>query len=247
MNFLKLLVVHTYYTCLELFRQPMYIVSTILFPSMFFWFFGIPNAKEPGAISILTASFAGFAVLSVVLFQFAVGISQEKDSSWYYYVRSLPYPQGLQLTSRILSGFLFSALGIAGVVFTALYFSNLPYQEIHWLDFISKIYLGAIPFALMGICLGLAVNSRTVLPLANLVYLPLSFAGGLWMPPNILPTAVQEISVYLPTRMYGEILWAAILSKEIAQKHILGLSLYTAVFLVLAIYLFRKLQEQSFR
>lgn len=247
MTFLKLLFIHTYYTCLELFRQPMYIVSTILFPSMFFWFFGIPNAKEPGAISILTASFAGFAVLSVVLFQFAVGISQEKDSSWYYYVRSLPYPQGLQLTSRILSGFLFSALGIGGVVLTALYFAKLPYQDINWLDFLFKIYLGAIPFALMGICLGLAVNSRTVLPLANLVYLPLSFAGGLWMPPHILPTAVQEISIYLPTRMYGEILWASILSKEIEKKQALGLAVYAVVFLLLALYLFRKLQEQNFR
>lgn len=247
MIYLKLLFVHTYYTCLELFRQPMYIVSTILFPSMFFWFFGIPNAKEPGAISILTASFAGFAVLSVVLFQFAVGISQEKDSSWYYYVRSLPYPQGLQLTSRVLSGFLFSALGIGGVIFTALYFSNLPYQEINWFDFLLKIYLGAIPFALMGICLGLAVNSRTVLPLANLVYLPLSFAGGLWMPPNILPLVVQKISIYLPTRMYGEILWASILSKELEQKQAVGLAIYAVVFSVLALYLFRKLQEQNFR
>ncbi len=247
MIFCKLLFVHTYYTCLELFRQPMYIVSTILFPSMFFWFFGIPNAKVPGAISILTASFSGFAVLSVVLFQFAVGISQEKDSSWYYYVRSLPYPQGLQLSSRILSGFLFSALGIGGVLLTALYFSDLPYQEINWLDFLLKIYLGAVPFALIGICLGLAVNSRTVLPLANLVYLPLSFAGGLWMPPNALPTAVQKVSVYLPTRMYGEILWASILSKEIEQKQAVGLIIYAIVFLVLALYLFRQIQEKNFR
>ncbi len=247
MKYLKLLLIHTQCTCLELFRQPMYLVSTVLFPSMFFWFFGIPNAKEPGAIAILTASFSAFAVLSVVLFQFAVGISQERDSSWYYYVRSLPYPKGLQLISRLLAGLLFSALGIGGVIATALIFSDLKMADIAWLGFLLKIYLGAIPFAVMGICLGLGVNSRTVLPMANLIYLPLSFAGGLWMPPNILPKVVQDISVYLPTRMYGEILWADVLKTSVEVKNIYGLVGYGAVFFVLALVLFQRVQEKNFK
>ncbi len=247
MNFLRLLLINTFYTCLELFRQPMYIVSTILFPSMFFWFFGIPNAQAPGAIQLLMSSFACFAILSVVLFQFAVGISQEKDSSWYYYLRSLPYPKGLLLSSRVLSGLLFSLFGVVGVVVTALLFSDLYLADIQWPQFFLRVYLGAIPFALMGICLGLAANSRSVLPLANLIYLPLSFAGGLWMPPQILPTAVQKISPYLPTRMYGEMVWALVLKKSIEEKYIWGLGLYALTFLILALILYRKEEERSFR
>ncbi len=247
MNYLKLLLIHTQCTCLELFRQPMYLVSTVLFPSMFFWFFGIPNAKETGSIAILTASFSAFAVLSVVLFQFAVGIAQEKDSSWYYYVKSLPYPRGLQLGSRLLAGLLFSALGIGGVIATALIFSDLKIQDILWFSFIAKVYLGSIPFALMGICIGLSVNSRTVLPMANLIYLPLSFAGGLWMPPNILPKVVQDISIYLPTRMYGEILWADVLKTSVEVKNMYGLAAYGVVFLSLALVLFYRVQEKNFK
>lgn len=214
---------------------------------MFFWFFGIPNAKEPGSIAILTSSFCCFGILSVVLFQFGVGISQEKDSSWYYYVRSLPYPKGVQLTSRIISGFLFSLLGLGGVVTTALVFSTMGIQEIPWAEFLIKIYLGAIPFALMGICLGLAVGSRSVLPLANLIYLPLSFAGGLWMPPNILPKIVQDISPYLPTRMYGEIIWAAVLKQNLEMKYVWGLCAYAVIFLGLSLFLFRRLEEKNLR
>jgi ABC-2 type transport system permease protein len=247
MKFFKLLIINTYYTCLELFRQPMYIVSTILFPSMFFWFFGIPNAKAPGSIQLLMSSFACFAILSVVLFQFGVGISQEKDSSWYYYLRSLPYPRGILLSSRVLSGLLFSIFGVGGVVVTALLFSDLHLSDLNWFDFSFRIYVGAVPFALMGICLGLAASSRSVLPLANLIYLPLSFAGGLWMPPQILPTAVQKISPYLPTRMYGEILWALVMKKSVEEKYFWGLGLYTLVFLTLALLLYRKEEERSFR
>ena len=99
----------------------------------------------------------------------------------------------------------------------------------------------------MGICLGLAVGSRSVLPLANLIYLPLSFAGGLWMPPNILPKIVQDISPYLPTRMYGELIWASVLKQNLEMKYVWGLSAYAAIFLVLALFLFRRLEEKNLR
>ena len=213
MNFLSLLLTHTWFMCIELLRQPMYIISTVLFPSMFFWFFGIPNAKEPGSIAILSSSFACFGVLSVVLFQFGVGISQDKESSWYFYLRSLPSRKGVVLGSRVLAGILFSMLAIVGVYATALIFSDLKISDLEWGRIFLLLFVGAIPFALIGICLGLSVNSQAILPVANLVYLPLSFAGGLWMPPNILPTAIQKISEYLPTRMYGEIIWASVLKK----------------------------------
>lgn len=247
MNFFKLLLTHTLYMCLELFRQPMYLVSTILFPSMFFWFFGIPNAKEPGSIAILSASFACFGVLSVVLFQFGVGISQDKESSWYFYLRSLPSHRGVVLGSRVLAGILFSMLAICGVFATALIFADLKISDIDWLRLFALLFCGAIPFALLGICLGLLVNSQAILPVANLVYLPLSFAGGLWMPPNILPTAIQKISEYLPTRMYGEIIWASVLKREVESKYVYGLIVYGIIFLLTAFFLSKKEEEKSFR
>ena len=247
MSFLKLLLTHTMYMCLELFRQPMYLVSTVLFPSMFFWFFGLPNAKEPGSIAILSSSFACFGVLSVVLFQFGVGISQDKESSWYFYLRSLPSRKGVVLGSRVLAGILFSMLAIFGVFATALIFSDLKIVDIEWIRLLSLLFCGAIPFALLGICLGLLVNSQAILPVANLVYLPLSFAGGLWMPPNILPTAIQKISEYLPTRMYGEIIWASVLKREVDHKYVYGLLTYGIVFLLAAFFLSKKEEEKSFR
>ena len=147
----------------------------------------------------------------------------------------------------IFSGLIFSIFGVGGVIVTALIFSDLHISDLVWFDFFWRIYAGAIPFALMGICLGLVAGSRSVLPLANLTYLPLSFAGGLWMPPNILPKFVQDISPYLPTRMYGEIMWAAVLNKNVEEKYIWGLVIYTAVFLVLALVLYRKEEERNFR
>src|SRR5690606_26109523 len=83
------------YSCLsllEMLRHPTYVLTTLLFPSMFFWFFGVPNAKEPGAAQLLMGSFSGFAVLGVVLFQLTVGTAQDRASGWNSYLRTLPVP-----------------------------------------------------------------------------------------------------------------------------------------------------------
>ncbi len=101
---LKLFALHTYYLTLENLRQPMYLISTFVFPSLFFWFFGIPNAPDPDGLAMLTASFCAFAVLSVVLFQFGIGVATDRETSWYSYLRVLPAPRGTQMISRIASG-----------------------------------------------------------------------------------------------------------------------------------------------
>jgi ABC-2 type transport system permease protein len=240
MRSIRLLFWHSYFMSLDLARQPMYIVSTVLFPSMFFWFFGVPNAKEIPAANLLTGSFAAYAVLGVVLFQFGVGIAQERASPWSDTLRTLSLPSWIGIFSRIVSGFLFSLLAVGGVLLTA-HFSTPADLSLSKIGSLSAVLLtGAIPFALMGITIGYSVSAQSALPVANLIYLPLSFAGGLWLPPNALPKIVQDISPYLPTRMYGEVVWAVMLEKEYQTNHIVGLLSYSCVFLVLALYLYRK-------
>jgi ABC-type uncharacterized transport system permease subunit len=45
---------------------------------------------------------------------------------------------------------------------------------------------------------------------ANLIFVPLSFASGLFIPVAQLPGFIQKIPPYLPTYHYGQIAWNAI-------------------------------------
>ena len=237
---LKLLFWHSYFLSLDLARQPMYIVSTVLFPSMFFWFFGVPNAQEVGSANLLTGSFSAYAVLGVVLFQFGVGIAQERASPWADTLRTLPLPPHIGIFARVLSGFFFSLLAVGGVLLTAHFSTPADLSLVRILSLAAVLLLGAVPFALMGITLGFTVSAQSALPVANLVYLPLSFAGGLWMPPNALPKVVQDISPYLPTRMYGEVVWNMMLSREFEAKPAFGLFAYGLIFLAATLVLYRR-------
>ena len=75
-----------------------------------------------------------------------------------------------------------------------------------WLALAATLLLGAAPFAVLGIALGYWAPARGALPIANLLYLGLAYAGGLWFRARDLPAPVADVSPYLPTRALADAL-----------------------------------------
>lgn len=231
---------------LEMLRHPTYVLTTLLFPSMFFWFFGVPNAKDPAAAQFLMGSFSAFAVLGVVLFQLTVGTAQERASSWHTYLRTLPISTSVFFAARLFSSFFLALLAVIGVIVTALSTTTLDLPSDRWLPFFTVVMLGGLPFASLGLVLGMITSPKTAVPVANLVYLPFSFAGGLWVPPNGLSKSIQDFSELLPTRVYGELVWSAVLGQQTKEHWVWNHIFYTVGFLVLAIFLHRRDEGNRF-
>ena len=55
------------------------------------------------------------------------------------------------------------------------------------LKLISVLVLGSIPFSAMGLALGYFAKPNSAPAMVNLVYLPMSFCSGLWIPIFMLP------------------------------------------------------------
>lgn len=231
---------------LEMLRHPTYIVTTLLFPAMFFWFFGVPNAKEPAAAQLLMGSFSAFAVLGVVLFQLTVGTSQDRASSWNTYLRTLPVSTSVFFAARLLSSFFLAFLAVLGVVVTAMSTTTVDLPADRWWPFLMTVMIGGLPFASLGLVLGLLTSPKSAVPVANLVYLPFSFAGGLWIPPNGLSKTIQNFSELLPTRIYGELVWASVLGQPVKEHWIWNHVFYTLGFLLLAFILHRRDEGNRF-
>jgi ABC-2 type transport system permease protein len=178
-------------------------------------------------------SFASFGILGVVLFQLAVQVSQEQSSPWLTYVKTLPLGTFQFVIAKICASFVLSLFAAGAVFVVALLETPIEINGFPWMAFLLSLLIGGIPFALLGLLVGFLVKGKAVLPVANLLYLPLSFAGGLWLPPSALPKAIQDLSDFLPTRMYGEIIWAVLFKKEIPLVSIRGLLIYSLIFLIL--------------
>ena len=59
--------------------------------------------------------------------------------------------------------------------------------------------VGSISFASMGLLLALLVPANAAPAIVNLIYLPMSFLSGLWMPLRFMPHWLQSIAPALPT------------------------------------------------
>ncbi|MCF6320890.1 MAG: ABC transporter permease, partial [Rhizobiaceae bacterium] len=81
---------------------------------------------------------------------------------------------------------------------------------------------------------------------ANLLYLPLAYLGGLWMPPEQLPAPIAEISQFTPTRHAGEIAWAIVGGYSIPFDSVIWLAGFSALFALLAYWGYQRDERQRY-
>lgn len=85
-------------------------------------------------------------------------------------------------------------------------------------------------FCTMGLSLGYWTTEASAVPVGNVIYLPISFAGGLWKPPEILPDFLKGVSEYLPTRQYAELVWTVVNGEDVSLFSIEVLLFYLSLF-----------------
>lgn len=236
----KLIMLHFRIGTTELLRTPSYVVFTMAFPTLFYAFFGLPNASQPATSRLMMASFAAYAVIGIALFQFGVSIAQERASSWEAFQRMLPVSSGVRLAARVMSALVFAAAAAGLVILVAVLFGKPGLSMGMLFSLVGGLLVGVIPFALLGIALGYFSSEKAAVPLANLIYLPLAFVGGLWIPPQFLPKAVAAISPYVPTRSFGDIVWASVSARLWPPQALAALAAYAAIFAMLALWGYRR-------
>ncbi len=241
---MRLAALHARAMTVELARYPAYVVPTLVFPSVFFLFFAVPG-DEAGATARM-ATFAGFAAIGVAFFQFGVGIAVERASPWEAYLRTLPIGVGTRLGARLLSASAFAAVAAGGVLLVAVVTTGAELAPLRWLGLGTALLVGTVPFALLGIALGYWVPARGALPVANLLYLSLAYAGGLWIRPADLPPAVQDLSEVLPTRALSDALVATTSQPAVAWRSWLVLAGFGALFGLLASWGYRRDEGRRF-
>jgi ABC-2 type transport system permease protein len=241
---MTLVLVHARALTVELLRYPAYVVPTIALPSLFFLFFGASAGDGAG---VRMAGFAGFAAIGVAFFQFGVGIAAERASAWEQYLRTLAAPARVRLAARWLSAAAFAAGASGLVIALAVAIDGVSLAATAWLGVGFALVAGTVPFALLGTALGYWVPARAALPLANLLYLTLSYAGGLWAEPHRLPRGVAVASPFLPTRLLADVVAAPVTGSGVPWPAWGGLGAFAAAFAALAAAGYRRDEGRRYR
>ncbi|HVA27025.1 MAG TPA: ABC transporter permease [Candidatus Baltobacteraceae bacterium] len=193
----------------ELLRTPAFVIPSIGFPAMFYAIIGLMYSRTNAAAADFTmCSFMAFALVGITLFQFGVGIATERGRPWERYLRTLPVTVATRFAARVCVALVFGIAAAGLVALIARLFAPIDFTALQWLQIAAYALVGAIPFVMLGIAIAYWVAPRGALPVTNILYLLGSIAGGLWMPPQILPPILQSISPYVPMRQYAELLWS---------------------------------------
>lgn len=229
---------------LDLGRYTSFSVPTLLFPGVVFLVFGA--RRQDVSPNALMASYVALAVLSVAFFQFGVGIAGERASAWQTFLRSLPAPTWARLAGRILSALVFGVASATAVVVVALTTTDAGLSAVHWGMLAGVLLLGGAPFALLGVAIGYWLTPRGALPTANLLYLSMSYLGGLWTGAHRSSGTLGSVSSYVPTRLLGGLLDAAVGVGPWRAADVAALAAYAAVFAVVAAWGYRRDEGERF-
>jgi ABC-2 type transport system permease protein len=250
MSVAGLALTHAKYSMLETARVPIAIIGALVFPALSLLFFVVPQrsvAENPLWATQAVISLSVFAVLANGLFSFGLGIAESREKPWDPYLRTLPAPGIARVLGHVFSTGL---LGIAAIIPVVVLGALLTEAEASWwrvlLGFVA-LAASALPFMLIGICVGYSMPSKAAIAVVQVVMFGLAFGGGLFLPPEIFPDWLDAISRFLPSRHAREIVVWAVQGGELAPWAWIGCVAWTAVLLALALVLFRRDEGRRYR
>ncbi|WP_129339452.1 ABC transporter permease, partial [Cellulomonas endophytica] len=200
---LALTLLHLRFQVLETLRVPVAVLGFLLFPSLSYAFFVLPQAAvrtDPAAATGATVQLAVFAIMSTCLFTFGAGVAEDRQKPFDPYLRTLPAGAGPRLGGRVLNGVLWSYLSVLPLVLLALVATAARLSPGRALLAAGLVPLVAVPFLLLGLAIGYRLTAKAALPVVQATLFPLAFAGGLFLPPQLFPGWLDALSRALPSR-----------------------------------------------
>ncbi|MEA2489375.1 MAG: type transport system permease protein [Acidobacteriota bacterium] len=227
------------YELLKAVRLPAYTIPTLLFPIFFYLFFGIAfGAKQVGGVTMakyLIATYGAFGVIGASLFGFGVLIAVERGQGWLEAKRTTPMPIAAYFTGKLAMAMLFSATIVLLLFTMGIAFGGVSITFGQAASLFTILVTGSITFCAFGLAVGNWAGPNSAAAICNLLYLPMSFLSGLWVPLAMLPKPVQQIALFLPPYHFSQLALNVIgAGRGAAWGHVGAMAIATVLFLAIA-------------
>ena len=233
----------------RLVRVPEFTGFGLAFPVILYVFIGLQSGRLAGVDfhKYALASLSAYAVVNIALFSFGITVANERGSRMDALMRATPLRPIAPLIGKTIAAVVFAlaALGLlylAGILLAGI---SMPLQ--HWFNLTWRLLLGMIPFISMGFAIGYISGPSAAVIVINLVFLPMSFASGIFVPINALPKFIQDLAPYLPLYHLGHIAWNAVgVPYPDNATSVVWLAGYTVLFVALTLWAVRREDDRRF-
>jgi ABC-2 type transport system permease protein len=234
---------------IRLLRSPEFTAFTLAFPTILYLFVG----TQPGHLGGIEfrkyalASLAAYAAVNVALFAFGVSVATDRLNRTDALMKASPLRPGVVLLAKTLTAIAFAAAALAVLYLAAAFIAGVRLDAAQYVSLTARLLVGMLTFIAMGFTVGYLVNPGAAVAVVNLLFLPMSFASGIFVPIQALPKLIQDIAPYLPMYHYGRVAWNALgVSYSDLGTSVLWLAGYTIAFIALAVWAQRRDELRRF-
>jgi ABC-2 type transport system permease protein len=191
-------------------RSPAFSVLSIVLPTMFFaLFYGIfsgqagSHAAEFG--KYILATYGTYAVANVMVFNFGIGIANERGQKQDLLQRATPLPGWVATLAQVIFSLVFALLALIVLYAYAFTVGGVRLDPGALVGFTLKLLLGSFPMMGLGMAIGYSTSANAAPAVTNLIYLPMSFISGIFIPLSQLPSGIQTVGKLLPLYHYSQL------------------------------------------
>lgn len=200
-------------------RAPEFAVGAIAIPVLLYAMFGLTNASArlPAGSSIglaMTVSLSAYGVIALAIFTFGEDVAKERGRGWIRTLTATGFPTWVHLLSKATAAIGYTLLVVVAVALLASGPGGVRLEASQWLAFVLVMVAGVLAFSTLGFAIAFVARPRAATVVANVLFLPLGFASGFFVPLSQLPQAVSQIAPYLPTYHFGQPAYRTVMPRQ---------------------------------
>jgi ABC-2 type transport system permease protein len=232
-------------------RSPGFVAISMGLPVMFFVFFGLPNVGKhfAGGVNVgafILASLGTYAVSNVVVYNVGIGVATQRGRKFDLLQRATPLPPFVAILATVVGGLALSFISLIALFIVAA-LGGVHMGAATWIQLIIWLVIGCLPMLGLGLSIGYGASPTSAPALASLLYLPIAFASGLFIPLPQLPDFVRSVAKYLPLYHEGELGWITVGGRdETRLAAILWVAGWSVALLALASRAYRRDAQRKF-
>ena len=191
------------------------VLVTIVIPIAVLLFFAstgiIPNAARP--VDFLVPGAIALAIVASGLVNLGIATAYERSYGVLKRLGGAPVPRWGLVASKVVAILVLEAVQVTALlVVGSLVLGWAPGTGWSPLLFVAAIVLGTVAFATLGLLLAGTLRAEATLALANGLFLGFLMLGGIVLPIDQLPAALQPIAALLPSTALADLLRVALAS-----------------------------------
>ncbi len=190
---------------LKSWRLPQFILPTVITPAAFYALFTLAlSPPTPARAAANLAAYGVFAAIGPSLFGFGAGVAMEREQGLIEMKRVSPMPIGAFIGGKLAAAAVVTAAALA-LIYAASLIAGVRLEAGQWTGLLALHLASVVPFALIGLGLGMRLGGKGAVGVANALFLGFAVIGGLWIPAMLLPGWMQAVGQFTPSFHLGQL------------------------------------------